>query len=90
MLYFPSNSVLEKTIIESLSFYGGKATTQQINDKVIELLNLPEEIVTYEDDTSTGTKLSYRLRWCRTNLKNLGIIINLERGFWMLAEELKK
>lgn len=52
--------------------------------KVIEILNLSDEIVQMEDESGLGTKLNYRLRWSRTNLKSRGQIKNIKRGTWSL------
>ncbi len=82
--YFPSNSILEEAVLNALKELGGTATTEQINQKVIELLELPEEIVLLEDESGCGTKLNYRLRWCRTILKSRGQIKNIVRGTWAL------
>ena len=80
---FPSNSELEGAIVEALKQLGGEASTSQINDKVIEILQLPQEIVELEDESGLGTKLNYRLRWCRTNIKGK-FIENVNRGTWKL------
>lgn len=82
---FPSRLMLENAIVDALKDFGGTATTEQINAKVIEILNLPDEIVTLEDESGLGTKLNYRLRWCRTNLKSQKIITNIKRGTWSLT-----
>lgn len=83
--YFPSNSMLEEAVIKSLELLNGTATTKQINQKVIEVLELPDEIVQLEDDSGLGTKLNYRLRWTRTNLKSKGKIKNITKGTWSLS-----
>lgn len=83
--YFPSNSVLEDAIIKALELKNGEATVPEINNLVIDILQLPEEIVEMEDENDTGTKLNYRLRWCRTNLKSKGKIESVARGKWKLA-----
>lgn len=80
---FPSNSELERAIVEALAQLGGEASTTQINDKVVEILQLPQEIVELEDESGLGTKLNYRLRWCRTNIKGK-YIENVNRGTWRL------
>ena len=82
--YFPSNNMLEAAILDALKEMGGTATTEQINNMVIEILKLPEEIVKLEDDSGLGTKLNYRLRWSRTNLKSKGKILNVKKGTWTL------
>ena len=81
---FPSNRMLENAIIKAIEELGGTATTEQINVKVIEILELPDEIVQLEDESGLGTKLDYRLRWSRTNLKSKGKLVNVTRGTWTL------
>ena len=83
--YFPSNSELEDAVLASIKPLGGEAITDKINQKVIEILNLSDEIVQMEDESRLGTKLNYRLRWSRTNLKSRGQIKNIKRGTWSLA-----
>ncbi len=83
--YFPSNKMLEDGVVSAIKEFGGTATTEQINEKVIEILELPTEIVEMEDERGLGTKLNYRLRWSRTNLKAKGIIKNVKRGTWALS-----
>ena len=77
--------MLEEAVLKSLELLEGTATTAQINAKVIEVLSLSDEIVQLEDESGLGTKLNYRLRWARTNLKSKGKIKNVTRGTWMLA-----
>lgn len=84
-VYFPSNSMLEEAVLKSLELLEGTATTEQINTKVIEVLSLSDEIVRLEDESGLGTKLNYRLRWARTNLKSKGKIKNVTRGTWTLV-----
>ena len=56
-------------------------------DEIVrEILNLSEEIVLMEDENGIDTKLNYRLRWCRTNLKQHKKIRNIKRGVWTLEE----
>lgn len=84
-VYFPSNSMLEDAVLQSIVILGGTATTEQINKKVIEVLNLPDEVVQLEDESGLGTKLDYRLRWARTVLKQKEKIKNVKRGTWTLV-----
>lgn len=80
---FPTNKMLEEAVIQALQQLGGEAKVPDINAKVIEILQLPQEIVELEDDYGIGTKLSYRLRWARTNLKGKKID-NVVKGTWKL------
>lgn len=82
---FPSSIEMEKAIIEALQYLGGTADVRSINKKVIELLNLSEEVVQLEDENGVGTLLDYRLRWSRTKLKNMGEIVNVKKGVWSIA-----
>ena len=84
-LYFLSNSMLEEAVLEALALLDGTATIGNINAKVIEILSLSDEIVQLEDESGLGTKLDYRLRWARTNLKSKGKIKNVTRGTWTLV-----
>ena len=83
MNVFPTNKMLEEAVIEALQSFGGEAKVPEINAKVIEILQLPQEIVELEDDYGIGTKLNYRLRWARTNLKGKKID-NVVKGTWRL------
>lgn len=84
--YFPSNSTLEETVLIALKNLGGIADVSAINQEVINILELPEEIVMLEDESGLGTKLDYRLRWCRTNLKAKHKLKNVKRGTWTLDD----
>ena len=81
---FPSNKELDSAIIEALTQLGGEAKTADIDAKVIEILELPDEIVNLEDDSGICTKLNYCLRWCRTKLKKEGKISSIQKGLWKL------
>lgn len=67
---------------------GGSGTINEIYQKVVENLNLPDEIA---DKSHLGnenqTELEYQLAWARTYLKNYGILINSARGVWALTPE---
>ena len=67
---------------------GGSATVDEIRDKVIEMMNLPDDAI---DELHKGkaqqTELEYQLAWARTRLKNYGAITNSKRGVWMITPE---
>ena len=85
-MYFPTRDSLEKAILEAIKNLGGEAKVKDINKEVIRILNIPDEIVMIEDESGLGTKLDYRLRWCRTNLKNKKLIKNVTKGTWALED----
>jgi len=83
--YFPMKSELMNAIMKMLNASGGVARTAEIDAKVAEALNLSEELLTLEDDTSTGTVYSYKMRWARTELRLKGMITNPSRGVWKIV-----
>ncbi len=85
-MYFPSNVTLEEAVLQALANLGGEADVPAINQEVIRILELPEEVVMLEDESGLGTKLDYRLRWCRTNLKSKHKIKNIKRGTWAIGD----
>ena len=85
--YFPTNAILEDAILDALKKLGGVADVPAINTTLIETLQLPKDVVELEDESGLGTKLDYRLRWCRTKLKAKGKIENVKRGTWRLVSE---
>jgi len=82
---FPTNKALEGAIVEALKQLGGEAKTSEIDQKVIEILSLPPEIVELEDESGICTKLNYCLRWCRTKLKGTQIE-SVKKGTWRIIE----
>lgn len=85
-MYFPSNRTLEEAILQALVNLGGEADVPAINQEVIRILELPEEVVMFEDESGLGTKLNYRLRWCRTSLKTKHKIKNIKKGTWAICD----
>ena len=83
---FPNKKLLEEATIQALKSIGTPMSVKQINNKVIEILNLPDEVVQLEDETGQGTMLQFRLRWIRTELKNKGKIVKLGKGMWQISE----
>jgi len=77
---------LFKPTIEALKQLGGSGSINEIEEKVIEILNLNDDEINdiHRDNT---TKLSYRLAWARTYLKKFGLIENSLRGIWALTEK---
>ncbi|MFC1903733.1 winged helix-turn-helix domain-containing protein, partial [Chloroflexota bacterium] len=74
----PSHNELREAVLQALEELGGEASTSEINEKVIEIMHLPEEIVSIEHPDGVCTLLDYRLRWIRNDLK--GKIQNVSRG----------
>ena len=66
---------------------GGSGSVEEIFERVLETLKLPEEILSVLHDPEAGnqTEIAYRLGWTRTYLKKFGVLTNSTRGIWSLA-----
>ncbi len=73
-------------VIKALKTLGGSATINELNEKVYELSNLPEDTLQITHGESNITEIEYRLAWTRTYLKKYGLLDNSERGIWALTE----
>lgn len=82
---FPTRAILIESTYKSLVACNGSATNDEILDSVIELLNLPDEIINIMHGDNMQTKLQYELRWARTYLKKYGAIQNSKKGVWTIS-----
>lgn len=77
-----------KPTVEAIKALGGSGSVDEIVEKVILLLGIPDELVTQPYITKRGnedgrTQLEYELAWVRTYLKQLGVLENSVRGVWV-------
>lgn len=74
-------------VIRAIQKLGGSGTIEEINQKVIELENIPDEIleIPHGDKEGSQSEVEYRLAWSRTYLKKFGILQNSARGVWSLT-----
>ena len=54
----------------------GVGTITEIDDKTIEILNLPVEVQEIMHGNSSKTEVEYRLAWTRSYMKKVGILEN--------------
>lgn len=80
----PTKKLLANAVIQVLKQASEPMRACDINDKVAELLQIPQDVLKIEDANCTGSEFSYQMRWIRTNLKNLGLISSPKRGVWVL------
>lgn len=86
----PTFDKLFNPLLKAMQELGGSATIDEINTKVIESLNLTQEILDIPHGEEGGrTEIEYRLAWTRTYLKKYGILENSSRGVWSLNQEFK-
>lgn len=77
--------LIEATFI-ALKKLGGSGKNNEINDKVAELLSLPEEVLAVPHlNSSSLSEVNYRLAWARTLLKNYGAVENSARSVWSIT-----
>jgi len=71
--------------IQALQVLGGSGTTEEIYDKVAQLLNLSDKVLEILHGSTSQSEVEYRLAWSRTYLKKYGLLENSSRGIWSLA-----
>jgi restriction system protein len=91
----PTFDKLMNPLVRALQALGGSGSIEEIYDKVVELENLPEEVLAqpHDPEKSNQTEVGYRLAWARTYLKKYGLLDNSSRGVWSLtpkANEIEK
>lgn len=90
MKELPHRNELMRPTVEAIAALGGSASIDEIVEKVIALLEIPDELVTKPYVSKRGnqdgrTQLEYELAWARTVLKQLGVLDNSRRGIWLLT-----
>jgi len=71
--------------IQALQFLGGSGTTEEVYEKVVQILNVPDKILEILHGSTSQTEVEYRLAWSRTYLKKYGLLQNSSRGVWSLV-----
>jgi restriction system protein len=71
--------------VQALKMLGGSSTTEEIYDKVAQILNLPDHVLEIPHGNTSQGEVEYRLVWSRTYLKKYGLIENSARGVWSLV-----
>jgi restriction system protein len=88
----PTREQLLNPTLQALVELGGSASIDDLNEKVISNLNIPEEltIVPHIKGKDGGqTELEYELAWVRTMLRGNGYIESSKRGVWSLIDNEK-
>jgi len=89
MSQVPTFDELMVPLFEVLKQLGGSASIAEIDDKVGEMLQLPETVLElpHNPEKSNQTEFQYRLAWARTYLKQYGLIDNSSRGVWVIPPD---
>lgn len=72
--------------LQALKELGGSANSNEIEEKIIEILKLTDNQIN-EIHKGSRTKLNYQLAWAKNNLKNYELLENSSRGIWSLTEK---
>lgn len=83
----PTFDQLMNPLIAALRDLGGSGSIEEIYQRVIQNLQLSEEILSQLHGPEVGnkTEVDYRLGWARTYLKKFGVLTNSARGVWSLT-----
>ena len=78
---------LMNPVIQAIRMLGGSGTNEEINTKVAEIVNIPnDQLEILHNPTKGGmTEFEYRMMWTRTYLKKFGVVENSTRGVWSLT-----
>jgi len=85
----PRYHELMNALLAAMHELGGSGSIDEISAKVIEALDLPEEVlaIPHNPEKSSLTEVEYQLAWARTYLKKYGILDNSSRGVWVIVPE---
>ena len=85
----PRKEDMYNPLLQALRELGGSGTIDEIAERVITILKVPDEVasVLHDPDNSNETELEYRLAWARTYLKNFGILERSGRGVWAIKAD---
>ncbi len=87
MAKVPSYDQMMNPTLQALRELGGSGTTEEIYNKVTEIMGFTNEQLEILHDPQKGgqTQVEYRLAWSRTYLKKYGLLENSNRGVWSLT-----
>ena len=82
----PNYAQLIEYTFKALKDLGGSGKNVEINDKVAELMNLSEKVLSVPHlNSSSLSEVNYRCAWARTLLKNYGALENSARSVWAIT-----
>lgn len=74
-------------VLRALSELGGSASNEEIEDRVASNLKLPQAALDRPHKGGSNlSRFAYRSAWCRSWLKNAGLVDNSSRGVWTLTQ----
>lgn len=85
----PTHDSMMNPVIKAIHELGGSGTIEEIDNKAIEIMNLPNTILEIPHGRGSKSEIEYRLAWTRTYLKKFGLLENSSRGIWSIANDKK-
>jgi restriction system protein len=76
--------------LQALREGGGTLTNEEIVDAVVNLMQLPEEILERKQQRHNLGEVEYRIAWAKSYLKKAGYLTQSERGVWALTSKGKE
>lgn len=92
MANLPTFDSLMNPLIRALRELGGSGSVAEIYEKVVDLEDIPEDVLAKQHDPEKGNQneVAYRLAWARTYLKKFGLLENSSRGVWALTTKARE
>ena len=85
-IVIPNYAQLIEYTFKAIKELGGSGKNTEINDKVAQLMDLPEEVLDVPHlNSSSMSEVHYRCAWARTLLKNYGALANSARSVWAIT-----
>lgn len=82
----PTYDTMMWPTILALKEMGGSASNQELLGKVIDLMEVPDNVQSIPHGNGPDTEVNYRLAWARTYLGKVDALKNSERGVWTLTQ----
>jgi len=83
----PQEETLMNPALQALKELGGSASIEELYTKVIEIANIPDELIkiSHDPEGDSQLKIEDRRTWSRSYLKKVGLIENSAGGVWALT-----
>lgn len=87
----PTYKDLMNPLLQALDDLGGSGSIDEINERVGEILDVPDDVlnIPHDPESTSRTEVEYRLGWARTYLKKYDILENSQRGVWAIKPEMR-
>ena len=81
----PKHDALFWPVVSALRLLDGSADNEQLVEKVIELLGLPDHLTAIPHKSGPQSEIGYRIAWVKSWLKWGGMVDNPQRAVWVLT-----